>query len=693
MRRTLLAALLVLFAAATTAVAPGTPAVTLNANPSTVQPGDSTTITAGMPVSDAGTVSQEIIQTIDPSKAALTGGSSITRPAGWDLSYFDGSAWSNTAPANAAAWAQITKVKTSGTINSQGSESGYQIATGTANGAVVNLTPPTIPAGGTGDGYQAFFDPGRTRVFNVFHHKSSSGGQLDCHVLATGNVCAGFPFSVMHTSPQYSTGRVVGTKIWIPGLKRIAVDSDDTAGFYCVDISAVLASGGSPVSCSTPYVPLAGTGYAGLEVGTGSDYRLREFYAFDGVSTAGSESEGRLWAQVVRSGKLVCLDTGTAAPCAGMPANGWPTAVKGWKLDSEGYGGRLSSVVVSGGRVYTMGSTSNGNAVAGHLVVACNLTSNPATECPGFTGGKDLGGVLGAGYYGTYRPMIGRLVELPTAGGMTSGVCLLGDNRLVPNYSVAVITRPQSSTAAVPCWDASGTSFNGPATLSSMVTSSFVYGQNDYQWPLRMGSRIYWGNGVNWTSGGIDYPARTHCWDASSASGAGGPCANLPSDGYATDNYTVTPDPAIPDCMWVTRDQQPNLITYNMVGNITGCSTISPTRASFPGGTVVPRMACTSSPGAVRSWKTFTLTSPAPSANFSVVLTIRDSNGMPIPGWTNIAVTAGTALDLSSLSPSVTGVSPSFDVDFTITSGSISSATAEVKAVGDAPELCLSVEA
>ena len=690
--RPLVLACALLMVVAQIAVAPATPSVSVTPSPATVQPAASATITAGMPVADAGTVSQEIVQTIDPTKAVLTGASSINKPVGWGLSYFDGTSWSNTTPATSSAWAQVTKVKTAGTINSQGSESGYQIATGTANGAVVNLTPPTIPAGGTGDGYQTFFDPGRTRVFNVFHHQSS-GGQLDCHVLSTGNLCAGFPLNIMRTTPQYSTGRVVGTKIWIPGLKRIAVDADDTAGFYCVDISAVLASGGNPTMCSTPYVPLAGTGFSALEVGTGADYRLREFYAFDGVPTAGSESEGRLWAQVVASGNLVCLDTATAAPCAGMPTNGWPTAVKGWKLDSESYGGRRSSVVVSGGRIYTMGSTSNGNAVAGTLVIACNLVSNPATECPGFTGGKNLGGVLGSGYYGTYRPMIGRLVELPTAAGGTAGVCLLGDNRLVPNYSGSVVTRPQSSTAAVPCWDAAGSAFAGPATLSTMVTSSFTYGTSDYQWPLRMGSRIYWSNGVNWTTGGVEYPARAHCWDASVASGAGGPCANIPADGFVTDNYSVTPDPAIPDCMWVTRHDQPNLITYNMVGNVLGCSTIAPTRASFPGNTVVPRMACSSSPGAVRSWKTFTLTSPAPAANFSVILTVKDSNGMPIAGWTNIALTAGTALDLTSLSPSVTGVSPTFDVDFTITSGSISSATAEVKAVGDAPELCLTVEA
>ena len=218
-------------------------AVTVTLNPASVQPGGTSTVTAGIPVSNAGTVSQEIVQTIDPTKAVLTGLSDISKPVGWGLSFFDGSAWSNTTPANVASWAQVTKVKTSGTINSQGSESGYQIAVGTANGAVANLTPPSIPSSGGGDGFVAFFDAGRTRVFNVYHHKLG-GGQLDCHVLATGSTCAGFPFAVgIQRTGQYSSGRVVGTRVWIPAYKKGATTADDSVGFYCVDISAVLASG------------------------------------------------------------------------------------------------------------------------------------------------------------------------------------------------------------------------------------------------------------------------------------------------------------------------------------------------------------------------------------------------------------------------------------------------------------------
>ena len=663
--------------------------VTLSASSATVSPGSQVVLAAAMPVVGAGTVSQEIIETIDPAKVNLTAVSDIEYPTGWALSYsVDGTTFVSTAPSTSAGWAAVRAVKASGNINSQGAENGYQIATGVATGTAVNLTPASIPASGGGDGYQAFFDPARTRVFNVYHH--AAGNQLDCHVIATGATCTGFPFAVGITkTSQYSVGRVVGTKVWIAAYKQGASTSLDSVGFYCVNISAVIASGAAPSMCSTAYVPLA-TG-SDVNVGTAfartSSPGLYEFRSIDGVSTAGSSDETRIWASLASNGKLVCLDTATAAPCSGMPANGWSTAVKGWKLDSSSTGGYLTSMVVSNGRIYIEGSSSTtNNSPVGNLTIACLLASDPGTECPGFAGGKNLG----ASSAKAGAAMVGNLVELPAADGTSAGVCLLGDTRTVNYYDIEQV-RSASSTTAVPCWDSTGTAFNGPASLSTMVTSAFSYGFIEYQQPLRVGTRIFWGNGVNFT-GDANYPPRAFCWDASQSSGVGGPCAGMLTTGYPVDNYTVTPDPGIPDCMWVTRDSQPNLLTYNMVSKTAGCASIAPIRATFSGRTVVPRMACSAASTPVRAWKSFTLTSPAPSANFSAVLSVRATNGSSIAGWQNVAITAGTALDLSTLDPVVTGSAPSFLVDFTVTSGSVTSTTAAVQAVGDAPELCLNAK-
>ncbi len=53
-------------------------AITLTTSSATVAPGAQVTLTAGMPVSASGTVLQEIVQTIDPTKVKLTGVDDIT---------------------------------------------------------------------------------------------------------------------------------------------------------------------------------------------------------------------------------------------------------------------------------------------------------------------------------------------------------------------------------------------------------------------------------------------------------------------------------------------------------------------------------------------------------------------------------------------------------------------------------------
>ena len=671
------------------------PSISLTASSLSVSPGVQVDLTAGMPVSDAGTVSQEIVQTLDPTKVKLTAVGDIKYPQGWTLSYStDGSTFSTLTPSTAAAWAAVRAVKAAGTINSQGSEGGYQIATGTANGTAVQTTPATIPASGAGDGYQAFFDPGRTRVFNVFHHSATSGNQVDCHVIATGATCSGFPFKagVSPRTGQYSVGRVVGTKMWIAGYKNGTTAADDAVGFYCVDLSAVLSTGGSPAQCATSFVPLA-TGTE-VNVGTsfgrasGNDLGLNEIRSVDGVSTAGTFSETRIWASLASNGKIICLDTATGSACPAMPSNGWPTAVKGWKLDSSTIGGENTSMVISNGRIYVEGSSSTNNSTAGTVTLACMLVSDPSSECPGFVGGKNLGSVSTA-HRGD--SMLGNLVELPAADGTTAGVCLLGDTRAAGYRSEALVQLSASSETAVPCWDSMGNAFTGPATLSTMVTSAFSFGFVEYQQPLRRGTRIYWGNGVNFTSSPTTSPPRVFCWDASGTTGSasGAPCGAMSPTGYFTDNYTVTPDPVIDNCMWVTRHEQPNLVTYNMVDNVLGCSSVAPTIATFSGNVLVPRMACTGDVNGIRAWKSFNLTSPVSSSNFTAKLTVKDADGNPIAGWQQVPISAGTPLDLSLLSPAASGLSPAFSVEFNVTSGSVASATAQLMVVGDAPQLCL----
>ena len=146
-------------------------AVVLTPSASSVAPGSQVTLTAATPVAGVGTISQEIVQTIDPTKLKLTSLDDITYPTGWSLSFStDGTTFSSAVPANAAAWAAVRAVKASGAVVSQGDSNGKQIAVGSS-------TQPLVPPGGsftaTSPGSDpwivAFDDDGR--VFIQVHHK------------------------------------------------------------------------------------------------------------------------------------------------------------------------------------------------------------------------------------------------------------------------------------------------------------------------------------------------------------------------------------------------------------------------------------------------------------------------------------------------------------------------------------------
>ena len=159
-------------------------AVSLSASTPTVAPGAQVTLTAGMPVSDAGTVTQEIVQTIDQTKVKLTSVDDITYPAGWTLSFStDGTTFTTTTPTTLVGWAAVRAVKAAGSIVSEGaSGTGKQIATRTSSG--VAFASGSIPSGGaSGDGWDVFFDPAYKRVFNRWHHDFSI--KIDCHWLKT----------------------------------------------------------------------------------------------------------------------------------------------------------------------------------------------------------------------------------------------------------------------------------------------------------------------------------------------------------------------------------------------------------------------------------------------------------------------------------------------------------------------------
>ena len=119
------------------------------------------------------------------------------------------------------------------------------------NGVATPLSGPatSIKTSGGGDGYYPILDG--DRVLNVWHH-SGGGGKIDCHVIATGAECLGFPFQDQVNGANVGTGQSVSgvidpanpAHLWYAGQRN---DSGHTTeiGFNCADIT----EGQTPVSC------------------------------------------------------------------------------------------------------------------------------------------------------------------------------------------------------------------------------------------------------------------------------------------------------------------------------------------------------------------------------------------------------------------------------------------------------------
>ena len=620
---------------ATTASAAGE-TVSISADASIVNPGARVSLTSGMPVSGAGTVSQEIVQTIDPTRVVLTGINDISYPQGWTLSYCSGigtdcsiaANFTTTTPASAGAWAVVKAVKASGLLVSEGSESGRQIAKSTASGTGVKTAPATLNVSAGVDGFQVFFDADRTRAFNIYHHNSAS---LDCWVVASGSRCPGFPFawgfpSTPPNSAEQAIGRVIGSNIWIQGIGAFG------AGYlFCVDISAVLSGTGGPVNCPGLY-------QGALVVNAGV-----EFTNFAGATPLGSKDETKIYAVDSKSNPVTayCIDTATKTKCGQFA-----TSIVGSSFAYD-----FGNSVLWGDRLYISHNS---------RTITCVLVTG-AGYCPGWTTQPN---------YSVSANVVGKLFELPSAAGGIRRVCYL-----------PVGLDLTTTSASYPCWDESGArTFASAYNFPSFRTYGAI---NYYGVPVRKGTRLFFGNGDYNGSGEI------LCYDALANGGTGGRC-NGDSTNLGYLNYTVTPDPLIDNCMWITQHNSPVIQAMNILNRTTGCTSIAPTKVTFSGTTIVPRMAC-SSTSAINSWKSFTLTSVTGTFT-SASLSVMDSTGTPVSGWQDVPLTVGAELNLASLPSATTGQKPSFVVNFGGVTGNLS-AGAQVKAVGDAPQLCLTVTA
>mgnify|MGYP000555988188 CR=1 FL=1 len=164
---------------------------------------------------------------------------------------------------------------------------------------------------------------------------------------------------------------------------------------------------------------------------------------------------------------------------------------------------------------------------------------------------------------------------------------------------------------------------------------------------------MYWGDGKYGNGGGVGV---LKCWDFALNNW----CANWTSTGISDTNYQIAIDPTNEYCIWSNADDG-IVQTYDGLTGAAGACGIAPSTVSFTAANSVPRMAC-NDPAPVKGWKSFALTSA--TTYTSATLTVKNSAGVAITGWTNIAIPSTKIVDLSTLTLTQTGQNPSFSVTF-----------------------------
>jgi CshA-type fibril repeat protein len=610
-----------------------------------VTPGNKVDLTATAPVAVAGTTEQEIVQDISAT-LKLTATTDIIAPAGWTISYStDGTTWSTTAPTTVSGWNAVRKVKARGQLISQGADSnGRQIASTDANAGQPTTGQFPTTSGSSGDGWDVFFDDGG-RLYNVWHHNGGGSNQsMDCY-LRSGVRCNGtWPYLLtsgsftFHTNEQ-STGVYdpIEKEIWFPTV--YTAGGVNQVGFACIRVDDITLAnkwcGGSAASA------FVSAGAAGNIVGS-TCMNISGNTALYTCTGGLAISNGRLFSWHVSTGDLMCVDIrangGAGAPCS----SGGLIDFGATLTDVSSNLNRWRPLVLEwGGRIYGNGGR-NSRAVC--------IEAATGSACTGWTNPRTVSNIAT------------RIFQLPTPIGGVAGVCFIA------------LDRGDAPT----CFDSAGTDITSTLTstfktsIDATYRSTFdAYGGILYNYQ----TRLYWGD-AGWNPG----TGKIYCWDFGSDSW----CRNWTSSGIADTNYQIVLDPYNPNCLW-SNSHDGIIQTYDTYSAAMGnCAVPAPT-AVFDAGVVVPRMAC-SSVDAIQGWLSFVLNTT--STFSSATLTVKNSSGTSISGWTNITIPGNNTVDLSTLPITSTGQNPTFTVTFSgrTTNGDVS---ARITAVGGAPQLCL----
>lgn len=337
-------------------------------------------------------------------------------------------------------------------------------------------------------------------------------------------------------------------------------------------------------------------------------------------------------------GKVMCFDMSTQAACGGQPYGLAGFSAPGQFQTHGGFSITVDDrIFVTANKVWCF--TVNASSLS-------TCSGWPSAGAGSFSSAGDLSSVI------PWRSNTGTLL----------GVCLVSPSHTCFDLSSAAVTAMSTS---IPSLDTYLTG-NPPSVWLNL---ELYYALS--------ASRQYWWTGAN----GSNPP---QCWDWTT----GAACTGFQtSTGIGTAVYALTQDPNDINCIWTNGDAG-NINQFNAITGVPGCnktmtfvSTTAPTRVACSGANQNP-------------WVNLTVNTTLGLSATDTLVTVYDSDGNPLPDFTNLVPNGSGVVDLSGLSITNAGTTPTFNVTANGgTSQQVAGITTTLNAVLGVPELCFSLVA
>lgn len=540
---------------------------------------------------------------------------SLQVPEGWTVttSTDGGSTYEPDPPS-----AETTDIRVSGLLAPGGRGKGASLPTPSS---------AIMPGGATnGDGWVPILY--KNLSFNVYHHKQPGpSGHIMCVDRTTGLPCPGYPARISSVEGPAGSGTddmaTVGQPnvyidstgaFGLPGDMYFPVQRDDDMGISCFNLELRTNCGYHPLG-NLKRQPAVGIPQM-----------------WDGIETSGTRLFG-----LGGDGNMYCYDMATESACAGAPyATGLPAfdpaAHKEFGTGASSGIGQQHALI--DGRVYSvLNYTTQIDATAPLQTLGARLNCfDPATDdvCAGWSGNRTIPGTVVSILNPLEAPgAITSVFEWRSAAGTTKGICAAGLN----TTTARIIT----------CYDPSGAVLAAPAEppgLFDGVPAGYTPMRQ-----LQTGSRMYLATllasptATQATGLGI-------CYDwiaAAQCDGFDSPQAWESVNGANTRDYGYSDDGS---CLWGLGDTG-FLWSFDRDTGSSPCKKVMSNVQIEPS----TEFYCDGGSGHARAWTKATVTGIDLGDVDSMVMTVRDADGTPIPGFErrDLVAEGSSAIDLSSI--------------------------------------------